>query len=942
MRRFSIGVYVIVFLAPVLALAQTSCPHLSRNLSFGSRGTDVIQLQQYLISQNILASDSATYFGRITESAVQQWQVSHGIVSSGSAATTGYGAVGPRTRAAIASACSPTSPQASSGTVGQASNLNQGVINALLAQLAALQNQLNALLNGSSVKNTSTNTDPSTATTNTTPVSCTFNGQTIASGASVTAYFSPSAESACIAQLRTCVNGVLSGSFQYASCSLNSTPTILSTSASCSFGGQIIADGASATAYQNPAVEYGSQCVSEQRACTNASLSGTYQYSSCSVDAISGGTACDFNSNSVQNGASVTAYQSSSVAYGGTCARQQRTCTNGTLSGSYAFSSCTPASQTTQTAVYVSPSGSDTNDGTISKPLATVPMAQSRVRTLRTQSPGSSITVYLRGGTYALSSPLVFGVQDGGSASAPVTYASYPGERAILSGGTPVTNFTKSPDGKLYYAALGSTGQRQLYSSAPLTDQPSVGRYPANTEFNVTGYAFTPGSCSGTGNPGKSVNLASITLQVPSQLSPTYVDALGGSELVILKTFAQSRIRVGRVAITGPTELTVYPEGSCAKFEGCNYDTQQIPGYRAHFEGDWHFFEAPSVYGPLDGSYAFANNALYFYARSSDAALSGGVIVPRLERILVIDGAQNLTFDGIDFEHTAWNEPSISGYVGGQSGITSFCSTFATGGCFMPSIIRIANAGNIAIKNATIAHGGGTGIDIESGHDISVERSTIADIAGSGIVAGTFSVAASAPTRVAIRNNTLRSIGRMYDGTAILAPYLPDSDISNNTIADVSYSGISLGWFGMGSYPPSNTNVTANDISNVTKVQSDGGGIYLMQGAAGTHISGNYVHDIRVTDGAFTTNIRPALYLDNAAAYVTVDNMQISNVREGVFLQTENNSGGDYRAKNNSITVFGNSVDTMLVSVLGPYDPSNSVVLNQGLHNDIVAGAGVH
>ena len=223
-----------------------------------------------------------------------------------------------------------------------------------------------------------------------------------------------------------------------------------------------------------------------------------------------------------------------------------------------------------------------------------------------------------------------------------------------------------------------------------------------------------------------------------------------------------------------------------------------------------------------------------------------------------------------------------------------------------------------------------------------MENSTITDIAGTGIMAGSFGAAASAPSNVAIRNNTLRSIGRMYDGTAILMPYTTDSDISNNTISDVSYSGINVGWFGFGSYPPSNTTVTANDISNVLKVQSDGGGIYIMQGAAGSQVRGNYVHDIRVSDGAFTTNIRPALYLDNSASNVTVSDMQISNVKEGVFLQTEVSGGGDYRAKNNSITAYYNSADTPLVTVAGPYDPSNSVVLNQGLHSDIVAGAGVH
>jgi putative peptidoglycan binding protein len=82
---------------------STSCPPLTRNLSFGSRGADVLSLQKYFINTGLLTADSATgYFGKFTQAAVQSWQRSHRIVSSGTPATTGYGAVGPRTRAALA------------------------------------------------------------------------------------------------------------------------------------------------------------------------------------------------------------------------------------------------------------------------------------------------------------------------------------------------------------------------------------------------------------------------------------------------------------------------------------------------------------------------------------------------------------------------------------------------------------------------------------------------------------------------------------------------------------------------------------------------------------------------------------------------------------------------------------------------------------------------
>lgn len=92
--------------APQSGATLSSCPNLTRNLSRGSRGDDVAQLQRFLTSQNLLTSDNVTgFFGTMTESALKQWQKRNDIVSSGTAATTGYGAVGPRTRVAITNAC---------------------------------------------------------------------------------------------------------------------------------------------------------------------------------------------------------------------------------------------------------------------------------------------------------------------------------------------------------------------------------------------------------------------------------------------------------------------------------------------------------------------------------------------------------------------------------------------------------------------------------------------------------------------------------------------------------------------------------------------------------------------------------------------------------------------------------------------------------------------
>jgi len=71
---------------------------LARNLSLGSQGSDVTLLQQLLTKDQDYAGPVTGYYGALTEAGVQAFQAKHGIVSSGSPGTTGYGAVGPKTR----------------------------------------------------------------------------------------------------------------------------------------------------------------------------------------------------------------------------------------------------------------------------------------------------------------------------------------------------------------------------------------------------------------------------------------------------------------------------------------------------------------------------------------------------------------------------------------------------------------------------------------------------------------------------------------------------------------------------------------------------------------------------------------------------------------------------------------------------------------------------
>ena len=109
------------------------------------------------------------------------------------------------------------------------------------------------------------------------PAACLFNGQTIADGVNVTAYEmdAPAQGQQCVSEVRTCSNGVLSGSFGFAMCT--GAPLLTP----CTFNGQSVASGASVKAYQAASASLTQTCTAEDRVCTNGTLSGSFTFASC-------------------------------------------------------------------------------------------------------------------------------------------------------------------------------------------------------------------------------------------------------------------------------------------------------------------------------------------------------------------------------------------------------------------------------------------------------------------------------------------------------------------------------------------------------------------------------------------------------------------------------------------------------------------------------------
>lgn len=122
--------------------------------------------------------------------------------------------------------------------------------------------------------------------------------------------------------------------------------------------------------------------------------------------------------------------------------------------------------------VVVSPSGNDSNAGTYASPLLTLAAAQTKVRSMTNNT---GITVMLRAGTYRLTTGLSLTSSDSGTPQKRITWMSYPGESAVISGSQVLPSGTNPSD---------------INARLPAGSQANVDTYDLSGESWVTAYDF--------------------------------------------------------------------------------------------------------------------------------------------------------------------------------------------------------------------------------------------------------------------------------------------------------------------------------------------------------------------------------------------------------------------------------------------------------------------
>jgi len=556
-----------------------------------------------------------------------------------------------------------------------------------------------------------------------------------------------------------------------------------------------------------------------------------------------------------------------------------------------------------QASYYVSPTGSDTNPGTLAAPFQTITKARDTVRTVNSAMTGD-IYVYLRGGNYSITSTITFGTQDSGTGGHKVIYQAYPGETPILNGATKVTGWTLS-SGSIYKATLNRTTKlRNLY----VNDKRASMTSKTVTSKGGTGtYAVTSGQASwawasGSGSDG----VKYATTDVPAIASNK--DDL---EIVNGTTWNENIVCTRDVVTTSDGNrglMLQQPYGVIA----------QLPGWSSGFSvtGTHTIYNAFEFLNAA-GQFYFdkTTKTLYYYARAGEDMSTADVEAPVVEKLLDVAGTsnasrvKNITFQGITFANTDYNLYNVAGSYGKATvqGATVYIA-YGDGNWHnskyritdtLPGMINVNSADSINFVGNVVKHSGNEGISmINDVINSNITGNYIADIAGSGITVGhpqhiylgdggTHEKYAAGVegicTKDSISNNFIYDVStlRGFGGHAGVTAFFVDTlSITHNHIHTTAYNGINLGW-GWQNFLDSTTckanTVSFNRFNNTLNRLHDSGAIYTLGQMSGTNINQNYVKGIP----AATSGPTYGLHNDEGSAYIT-ENDNILDIDPGV------------------------------------------------------------